>query len=206
LLSVPRVTEMFQFTRFPLRPYLIQTGVTGHDPSRVSPFGDPRIKAWSTAPRGLSQPPTSFIGIWRQGIHRWLFIAWEFLLALFPYKVLLLHDLVQMLVLALEFSKDGVRPAARARHEVGRVAADGLESHRARRGARAAPSQRNSDAGTVTRGSRWCPDGPALSVRALADPGVGMPTSGDWPVIDVGAPNRSSRRRKGRAVRSLERR
>ena len=51
--------------------------MTGHDPSRVSPFGYPRIKAWSTAPRGFSQPPTSFIGIWRQGIHRWLFVAWK---------------------------------------------------------------------------------------------------------------------------------
>ena len=74
---------MFQFPRFPSSGLCVQPGMTGHDPSRVSPFGDPRIKAWSTAPRGLSQPPTSFIGIWRQGIHRWLFLAWEFLLALF---------------------------------------------------------------------------------------------------------------------------
>jgi hypothetical protein len=66
---------MFQFPRFPHRPYLIQVGVTGHDPSRVSPFGYPRINARSTAPRGFSQPPTSFIGIWRQGIHRWLFVT-----------------------------------------------------------------------------------------------------------------------------------
>ena len=83
LLSFPRGTEMFQFPRFPSSGLCVQPGMTGHDPSRVSPFGDPRIKAWSTAPRGLSQPPTSFIGIWRQGIHRWLFLAWEFLLALF---------------------------------------------------------------------------------------------------------------------------
>ena len=78
LLSFPRGTEMFQFPRFPPPALCVQAGVTGHDPSRVSPFGYPRIKAWSTAPRGFSQPPTSFIGIWRQGIHRWLFIAWEF--------------------------------------------------------------------------------------------------------------------------------
>jgi hypothetical protein len=83
LLSFPRGTEMFQFPRFPSSGLCVQPGMTGHDPSRVSPFGDPRIKAWLTAPRGLSQPPTSFIGIWRQGIHRWLFLAWEFLLALF---------------------------------------------------------------------------------------------------------------------------
>ena len=77
LLSIPRGTEMFQFPRCPPTALCIQTGVTGHDPSRVSPFGYPRIEAWSAAPRGFSQPPTSFIGIWRQGIHRWLFVAWE---------------------------------------------------------------------------------------------------------------------------------
>ena len=75
LLSVPQGTEMFQFPRFPPPALCVQAGVTGYDPSRVSPFGYPRIKARSTAPRGFSQPPTSFIGIWRQGIHRWLFIA-----------------------------------------------------------------------------------------------------------------------------------
>ena len=68
---------MFQFPRSPSTVLCVQTGMTGHDPSRVSPFGYPRIKAWSTAPRGFSQPPTSFIGIWRQGIHRWLFVAWD---------------------------------------------------------------------------------------------------------------------------------
>ena len=77
LLSFPRGTEMFQFPRFPPPALCVQAGVTGHDPSRVSPFGHPWIKAWSTAPRGFSQPPTSFIGIWRQGIHRWLFVAWD---------------------------------------------------------------------------------------------------------------------------------
>ena len=75
LFSLPRGTEMFQFPRFPSSALCVQAGMTGHDPSRVSPFGYPRIKARSTAPRGFSQPPTSFIGIWRQGIHRWLFVA-----------------------------------------------------------------------------------------------------------------------------------
>ena len=77
LLSFPRVTEMFQFTRFPLPVLCVQTGVTPHDGCRVSPFGHPRINAWSTAPRGFSQSPTSFIGRRRQGIHRWLFVAWK---------------------------------------------------------------------------------------------------------------------------------
>ena len=77
LLSSPRGTEMFQFPRFPLPALCVQTGVTPHDGCRVSPFGYPRIKAWSAAPRGFSQPPTSFIGSRRQGIHRWLFVAWK---------------------------------------------------------------------------------------------------------------------------------
>ena len=77
LLSFPRGTEMFQFPRFPLPALCVQTGVTPHDGCRVSPFGHPRIKAWSAAPRGFSQPPTSFIGSRRQGIHRWLFVAWK---------------------------------------------------------------------------------------------------------------------------------
>ena len=43
--------------------------VTRHHSCRVSPFGHPRIKARLTAPRGISQPPTSFIGSQCQGIH-----------------------------------------------------------------------------------------------------------------------------------------
>ena len=97
LLSFPRGTEMFQFPRFPLPALCVQTGVTPHDGCRVSPFGHPRIEAWSAAPRGFSQPPTSFIGIRRQGIHRWLFVAWR----------------TKMLVLAMEFSRsvDDGRPS-----------------------------------------------------------------------------------------------
>ena len=77
LLSFPVGTEMFQFPTFPLPALCVQAGVTPHDGCRVSPFGYPRIKAWSAAPRGFSQPPTSFIGSRRQGIHRWLFVAWK---------------------------------------------------------------------------------------------------------------------------------
>ena len=62
LLSVPRATQMFHFTQFPLPALCVQTGVTPHDGCRVSPFGHPRINAWSTASRGFSQSPTSFIG------------------------------------------------------------------------------------------------------------------------------------------------
>ena len=67
-------TEMFQFPEFPLSALCVQTGV----PLSwwVSPFGHPRINAFSAAPRGFSQPYTSFIGAMCQGIHRWLFVAW----------------------------------------------------------------------------------------------------------------------------------
>ena len=37
-------------------------------PREVSPFGNPRFKACEAAPRGFSQPSTSFIGVIRQGI------------------------------------------------------------------------------------------------------------------------------------------
>src|SRR5690348_5762767 len=43
--------------------------VTRHHSCWVSPFGNPRIHARLTAPRGISQPPTSFIGSRCQGIH-----------------------------------------------------------------------------------------------------------------------------------------
>jgi hypothetical protein len=73
LLSLPPGTEMFQFPGFPVPTLCVQVGLTGHDPSRVSPFGDPWINGWLTPPQGLSQSPTSFIGSWCQGIHRVLF-------------------------------------------------------------------------------------------------------------------------------------
>ena len=89
LLSFPQGTEMFQFPWFPLPALCVQAGVPPSRVRWVSPFGHPRIKAWSAAPRGFSQPPTSFIGFRRQGIHRWLFVAWR----------------TKMLVLAMEFSR-----------------------------------------------------------------------------------------------------
>lgn len=68
LLSFPQGTKMFQFPRLPLPVLYIQTRVIGHDSNRVSPFGHLRFIAWLAAPRSLSQLPTSFIGILRQGI------------------------------------------------------------------------------------------------------------------------------------------
>ena len=62
LFSLPTGTEMFHFPAFPPHTLYIQVRVTPHNRCRVTPFGHPRITARLTAPRGLSQPPTSFIG------------------------------------------------------------------------------------------------------------------------------------------------
>jgi hypothetical protein len=70
LFSLPPGTEMFHFPGFPPHTLCIQVRVTPHNGCRVPPFGHPRINARLTAPRGLSRPPTSFIGSWYQGIHR----------------------------------------------------------------------------------------------------------------------------------------
>jgi hypothetical protein len=70
LFSLPVGTEMFHFPTFPPRALCVQARVTPHDWCGVSPFGHPRINARLAAPRGLSQPPTSFIGSWCPGIHR----------------------------------------------------------------------------------------------------------------------------------------
>lgn len=72
---------MFHFPSFPPHALCVQAWVTAHDDCRVSPFGNPRIKAWLTAPRGLSWPPTSFIGSWCQGIHRAPLKTWPQMLA-----------------------------------------------------------------------------------------------------------------------------
>jgi hypothetical protein len=72
---------MFHFPAFPPHTLCVQMWVTAHDDCRVSPFGNPRIKAWLTTPRGLSWPPTSFIGSWCQGIHRAPLKTWPQMLA-----------------------------------------------------------------------------------------------------------------------------
>lgn len=74
LFSLPEGTEMFHFPPFPLPALYIQAGVTRSPkgPGGVSPFGNPRITALLSAPRGLSQIYTSFFGSRCQGIHRLL--------------------------------------------------------------------------------------------------------------------------------------
>ena len=67
LISVPLVTEMFQFSRFAPDDLCIQSSVTLA--GRVSPFGNQRIKAHLPAPRSFSQAVTSFVAYHCQGIH-----------------------------------------------------------------------------------------------------------------------------------------
>jgi hypothetical protein len=62
LFSLPTGTEMFHFPALPPTALYIQTAATPHDWCQVSPFGHPRINVWLATPRGLTQPPTSFIG------------------------------------------------------------------------------------------------------------------------------------------------
>ena len=66
LMSFPRATEMFQFTRFASYPYVFRARYLYR---WVSPFGYLRIKAHLPAPRSFSQAITSFIACNRQGIH-----------------------------------------------------------------------------------------------------------------------------------------
>ena len=66
LMSFPRATEMFQFTRFASHTYVFSMR---YPKGWVSPFGNLRIKANLPAPRSLSQAITSFVACNRQGIH-----------------------------------------------------------------------------------------------------------------------------------------
>ena len=72
LMSFPRATEMFQFTRFASHDYVF---IMRYLCRWVSPFGNLRIKANLPAPRSLSQAITSFVAYHCQGIHHMLLFA-----------------------------------------------------------------------------------------------------------------------------------
>ena len=74
-LSFPLGTKMFQFPSLPPHGLCIQPWVPAHYHRCVSAFGNPGIKGWSAPPPGFSQPPTSFFGSRRQGIHRVLLFS-----------------------------------------------------------------------------------------------------------------------------------
>ena len=69
LMSFPRATEMFQFTRFASHTYVFSMR---YPEGWVSPFRHLRIKAYLPAPRSFSQAITSFIAYHRLGIHHML--------------------------------------------------------------------------------------------------------------------------------------
>ena len=97
LFSLPAGTEMFHFPAFPPHTLCIQMWVTRHHACWVPPFGHPRITARLAAPRGLSQPPTSFIGSWCQGIHRVLLHTY-------------IHKQLKMLASTVQFSNNTHQP------------------------------------------------------------------------------------------------
>ena len=72
LMSFPRATEMFQFTRFASSSYVFTAGLPF---GKVSPFRNLRINAYLPAPRSLSQAFTSFVAYHRQGIHHMLLVT-----------------------------------------------------------------------------------------------------------------------------------
>jgi hypothetical protein len=76
IVSFPPGTEMFQFPRFPSYEYGFLARCAGLAPARVSPFGHLRLLRVHTPHRSFSQCTTSFIGIWHQGIHRTLLVAY----------------------------------------------------------------------------------------------------------------------------------
>ena len=125
LFSLPVGTEMFHFPTFPPHPLCVHARVTPHDWCGVPPFGNPRINARLTAPRGLSQPPTSFIGSWCPGIHRVPLTTWPHKNpthhprqgdAVRAYKNSRQNKSQKMLASTVQFSTYDQTPATRPHH------------------------------------------------------------------------------------------
>ena len=57
LFSLPEGTEMVHFPSFASTGLCVHPGMTGHDPSRVSPFGHLRIKACLQLPEAFRSLP-----------------------------------------------------------------------------------------------------------------------------------------------------
>ena len=74
-LSIRLGTKMYQFPSLSPHALCVQAWVRAHYHAWVPPFGNPRVEGCSAPHRGLSQPSTSFIDSWRQGIHQWLLIS-----------------------------------------------------------------------------------------------------------------------------------
>ena len=70
-----RLLRCFSSAGIPLLYYFIHIAVTGYEPSRVSTFGNLRVKRIFAPNRSLSQLIASFIGTWCQGIRPVLLLA-----------------------------------------------------------------------------------------------------------------------------------
>ena len=71
-----RLLRCFSSAGIPPLCYFIHITVTMHEHSRVSTFGNLRVKRIFAPNRSLSQLIASFIGTWCQGIHPALLLAW----------------------------------------------------------------------------------------------------------------------------------
>ena len=143
LFSLPAGTEMFHFPAFPPHTLYIQVRVTAHDDCRVSPFGHPRITARLTAPRGLSRPPTSFIGSWCLGIHRAPLLTWP-----------------QMLASIVQFSNNNQPPDHQRTHQTEASTLRGMSAGQDRQHPRQQPGptrQRRTGPGPFPQDPTTCP-------------------------------------------------
>ena len=77
LLSLPEVTEMFQFSSSASMTLCIQVRIPQVCPRWVPPFGNPRVKGCLPPYRGLSQAAASFIVFLSQGIHHTLLLRFS---------------------------------------------------------------------------------------------------------------------------------
>ena len=73
--SVPEGTEMFQFPSFPSATYVFSRGYLGMTPGGLSHSEIPGSSPAERLPEAYRSLATSFIGSWRQGIHRTPLVA-----------------------------------------------------------------------------------------------------------------------------------
>ena len=69
MISFPPATEMFQFAGLPLPGLFDSTGSDWALPQPGFPIRTSPDQSLLATPRSFTQPATSFIGSWRQGIH-----------------------------------------------------------------------------------------------------------------------------------------
>jgi hypothetical protein len=75
IISFPPATEMFQFAGLPLTWSMYSTRGDWALPQPGFPIRTSPDQSLLATPRSFSQPATSFIGSWRQGIHLVPFVA-----------------------------------------------------------------------------------------------------------------------------------